>query len=135
MPEKKSWWNSWIGALVGLGTICTMILGALTWQYDTFATDEEVDIIEEHAQHSVAQLSQKTLEGFDAVNKTNMQMQKSIRRFDLKDSHEKFIDQKYRILKLLESDPNNHDLKKDLDECKSKIKMMETELRELRIGK
>ena len=48
--NSRSWWNSWIGVLVGLGTFCTMILGGLTWQYDKFATDEKVEIVEVHAQ-------------------------------------------------------------------------------------
>ncbi len=129
------WLKSGIGIVVGLVAICTAIVGAITWQYTTFATDEEVAVVEEHGEQNVAQLSQKTLEGFEAVNKTNMQMQKSIRRFDLKDSHKKLMQEKYDLLKKIDNEPNNQELKIDLDICRSRIKMIEEELISLRIGK
>jgi len=135
MTSKKTWWQSWISILVGLGTICTCILGFLSWQYNTFATTEKVNIVKEHAQQIVAQLSQKTLEGFKSVNKTNIQMQKSIRRFDLKDTRKKSMQEKYNLLKKIENEPNNQELKIDLDVCRSRIKLIEEELKALRIGK
>lgn len=130
---KKSWWNSWIGVLTGFGVLCGIIAGALTWQFDTFATDEDVENVDKKACKNVAQLSEKTLKSFEEVNKTNIQMQRSIRRFDLKDSYDQLMEQKYRILKLLESEPNNAELQKDLEACRSRIKMIEEELRELRL--
>jgi hypothetical protein len=135
MPEKKTWWQSWIGLVVGLIAICSAILGALTWQYDTFATEEDVEHVDKKACNNVAQLSEKTLKGFEEVNKTNMQMQRSIRRFDLKDSHKQLLEQKYDLLQKLENNPDNQELKIDLDMCKSRIKMIEEELRELRMLK
>jgi len=139
---KKTWWNSWIGTLVGLGTICTMILAILNWQYDTFATDEEVKIVEQKAEYMIAQLSEKTIKGFEAVNKgfesvnkTTMQIQASIRNFSLKDSYSQEINQKYRIIKLLEDDPDNQELKIDLEKCLSRISIIENELKEIKIAK
>lgn len=128
------WFKSWIGILSGICILCSMFLGAIVWHYTTFATDEEVTNVKEYSEQIITQLSQKTLEGFESVNKTNMQMQKSIKRFDLKDSHKQLMEQKYRILKLLEIDPDKQELKIDLDECRSRIDMIETELKDLRLS-
>ncbi len=133
MSGTGGWLKRSIGIVVGLVAIGTAIVGAITWQYTTFATDEEVAVVEEHAEQNVAQLSQKTLEGFEAVNKTKMQ--KSIRRFDLKDSHKRLLADKYELLEKLKIEPNNTELKIDLDVCRSRIKMIEDELIELRISK
>ena len=83
----------------------------------------------------ISQLSQETIRGFEEVNKTNKHMQRSIRRFDLQDSYNQFMEQKYRILQLLETNPNNNELKRDLDECRSRLSIIENELKELTISK
>jgi uncharacterized membrane protein YhiD involved in acid resistance len=51
------WLKSSIGILVGLVVICTAIVGAITWAYTTFATAEEVAVVEEHVQQSVGHVS------------------------------------------------------------------------------
>jgi len=136
MPgQKKSWWNSWVGLIVALLAICTGIAGALTWQYDTFATEEEVINVKMHAEHNVAQLSEKTLKGFEAVTETLQQLQKTDRRFDLKDSYKRLLAEKWDLLEKLKIEPNNTELKIGLDVCRSRIKMIEEELKALRISK
>lgn len=135
MSGTGVWLKTSISIVVGLVAIGTAIVGVITWQYSTFATDEEVEDVEIHAEQNVAQLSQKTIEGFESVNKTNMQMQRSIRRFDLKDSHKQLLEHKYNLLKKLEHDFDNYELKIDLDLCRSRIAVIETELKALRIVK
>lgn len=129
------WLKSWVGIVIGLVAIGTAIAGFLTWQYSTFATGEEVEDVEIHAEQNVEQLSEKTLKGFEAVNKTNIQMQRSIRRFDLKDSHKQLLEHKYDLLNKLKRDPDNKELNIDLDLCRSRIAVIEAELKALRISK
>jgi len=129
------WLKSSIGIVVGLVAIGTAIVGVITWQYTTFATGEEVDIVEEHGAQNVAQLSEKTLKGFEAVTETLQQLQKTDRRFDLKDSYKRLLAEKWDLLEKLKIEPNNTELKIGVDVCRSRIKMIEEELKALRIGK
>ena len=132
--EPKTWWSSWIGMIVGFLTICSAILGALTWQYSTFATEEEILAVKETTKQTIEQLSEKTIKGFKEINKTNQQLQLSIMRFDLQDRYNQLVDHKYKIIRLLESNPNNVELKKDLEKCKNELHIVEVELNKI-VGK
>ncbi len=133
MVSKKirSIWNRWLSLLIGMLTIIALIAGGFSWQFNTFATDEDIFNIDQKISLKVSQLSQETLKSFKAVNDTNYQMQKSIEKFELNDRYERLIEQKYRIMTLIENDPDNQELKMDLEKCKDKLLEISTKINNL----
>lgn len=125
VTDKKSWFQSWVGILVSFLTLCGLIAGAITWQYTTFATNEDVN-------ETVAQLSQETLKGFESVVQTNQQMQRSIHKFELNDAYENTLDQKYKTMKLLQDNPDSDELKKDLEKYIQKLERINKQLEEIK---
>ena len=127
---KKIWsiWNSWISISVGILTCCALIAGGITWQFNTFATEEDILNIDQKISLTVSQLTQETIRSFESVNNTNIQIQKTIRKFEIENQLDRLIEQKYQILKLLKDDPDNEDLKIDLEKCKNQINNLNNRL-------
>ena len=127
----KSICSNYISISIGILTMSALIAGGLTWQFKTFATEEDMFNIDQKISLKVSQLSQETLKSFKAVNDTNYQIQKSIEKFELNDRYERFIEQKYRIMRLIENDPDNQELKMDLEKCKNKLLEISTKINNL----
>ena len=130
----KPIWSScknWISFLVGILTILVLIAGGFTWQFKTFATEEDISNIDQKMSSMVSQLSQQTLKSFQIINNTNYQMQKSIEKFELNDRYERFIEHKYKIITLLKNDPDNQELRMDLEKCKDKLLEINTKINNL----
>ena len=133
MISKKirSIYNSWISLSIGILTIFALIAGGFTWQFKTFATEKDILSIDQKISLTISQLACETLKSFKAVNDTNYQMQQSIERFELNDRYERLIEQKYRIMSLIENDPDNQELKMDLEKCKYKLLEISTKINNL----
>ena len=130
--NDKVWWKSWLGALTGVGSLCTIIVGSITWQYSTFTPYQVVAMADEKVETMVVELSNETIKSFKSINETNQQMQMSIKRNDLRYTYDRLMDEKYRIRKLLKSNPEDEDLQKDLEKNKSRIEEVENQLQGLK---
>jgi hypothetical protein len=127
---KKIWsiWNNWITISVGILTCCALIGSGITWQFNTFATEEDILNIDQKMSLTISQLAQETIKSFEFINNTNIQIQKSIRKFEIENQIDRLIEQKYQILKLLNNDPDNEDLKIELEKCKNQINNLNNKL-------
>jgi len=124
----KNIWNNWISISVGVLTCFALISGGITWQFNTFATEEDISYMDQKISLTISQLAHETIRSFESVNNTNIQIQKTIRKFEIKNQIDRLIEHKYQILKLLKDDPNNEDLKIDLEKCKNQINNLNNRL-------
>lgn len=142
--SKKSWWQSWIGIIVGLGTLCTLILGAITFLYATFPTNTDLVMADQkrdlETKIIVSELSEETIKGFKEVHTTNQQMQKAIqqntqdiKRNYLTNEYTRLVnDEKYLIKKFLSEHPDDIDAQKHLEKVNRRIKEVERKLQLLK---
>lgn len=119
--SKRSWWQNWIGILVGVGTLCTIILGAVTFLYSTFPTHEFVAMADQKIKEQVDSNSKETINTFREV-------QTAIKQLSLESKYERLLKQENRYSDLLKKNPDDVSLKNDLRKIKNKLKKIEEEL-------